>query len=226
MVDGDRQEMVLFYSTAYDKTYWTFCESNGQWSTQGELEFPWGGEYDKPQPVRLCYPVVQLKNRAVHFCGVSDIIEPYKKWRDYKKQLSGRDWDYDFRRLFYTWSDNISTGKFHKWVEIASCDKTCGWITPCDLWVGPDGQVHVLWTERALNESIRKRFFPDEKQSIALNYATIRDGEVVMRKPVLYWREGQKVAEGPGRGRVHIPAAGLAEAPRRMGARQRTSLHT
>lgn len=208
VVDGDRQEMALFYSTAYDKTYWTFCDSNGQWNAQGELEFPWGAEYDKPQPVRLCYPVVQLKNRAVHFCGVSDIVEPYKKWRDYKKQVTGREWDYDFRRLFYTWSDDISTGKFNKWIEIASRDRTCGWISPCDMWVGPDDLVHILWTERALDERIRKQFFPDEKQSISLNYAVIRDGQVVTRKPILHWQEGQKVGEVPGRGRFHVMPGG------------------
>ena len=75
----------------------------------------------------------RLRGRQVHFCGVSDIEEPYAKWRDYKLKLTGQKWDYDFRRLFYTWTDDITTGKFQPWVEIASRDKTCGWIDPGDL---------------------------------------------------------------------------------------------
>jgi hypothetical protein len=205
--DGGKHEMVLFYSIAYDKTYWTFCDSNGQWSSQGEIAFPWGKEYDKPQPVRVCYPTVQIKDRAVYFCGVSDVVEPYQAWREYKKQLTGAEWDYDFRRLFFTWSDDITTGKFHPWVEVASRDKTCGWLFPCDLWVGPDKAVHILWSERAIDTRLREKFFPDAKQSVALNYAVIRDGKVQLQKAIHQWDEGQK-REQPGRGRFHVTPDG------------------
>jgi len=146
---------------------------------------------------------VQLKERAVYFMGVSDIVEPNKAWKDYKFKLTGRKWDYDFRRLFYTWSSDITTGRFHDWVEIASREKTAGHIFPCDLWVAPDGLVHVLWTERALDERLREKFFPDEKQSWALNYAVLDEGKVVFRKPIMYVEEG----EGdllPGRGRFQV----------------------
>jgi len=34
-----------------------------------------------------------VRDRAVHFCGVSDIIEPYQRWREYKKELTGREWE-------------------------------------------------------------------------------------------------------------------------------------
>jgi hypothetical protein len=205
--DGDKHEMVLFYNIAYDKTYWTFCDSKGQWSSQGEIDFPWGKEYDKPQPVRICYPSVQLKDRAVYFCGMSDIIEPYQAWRDTKRQLTGKEFDYDFRRLFYTWSDDITTGKFHPWVEIASRDKTAGSLYPCDLWAGPDGRVHVLWREQAIDTRLREKFFPDAKQSIALNYAVVRDGKVLLVKAVHQWDEGEK-KEQPGRGRFHVTPDG------------------
>ena len=57
----------------------------------------------KPELIRVCYPNVLLNNRAVYFVGVSDIIQPYPEWRSFKKQLTGQNWDYDFRRLFYTW---------------------------------------------------------------------------------------------------------------------------
>jgi hypothetical protein len=152
--------------------------------------FPWGADYEKPQPIRVCYPNVMLKDRAVYFCGVSDIIEPNLQWRAYKKELTGQNWDYDFRRLFFTWTEDITQGKFHDWIEIASREKTCGWIFPCDLWVSADGVVHLLWTERALDTRLREKFFPDAKQSQALNYAQVRGGQVVGRRTLILAEEG------------------------------------
>jgi len=201
--DGPNREMILLQDVGYTHAEWTFFDRDGRWSAQGQLKWPWGADYVKPEPIRTCYPNVALRNREVHFCGVSDIIEPNPEWRAFKKQLTGRDWDYDFRRLFYTWSPDITTGKFEPWLEIASREKTCGWINPGDLWVSPNGDVHVLWTERALDERLREKFFPGEKQSHALNYAVLRKGAVVSRRTLLAAEEG-KSNERPGRGRFQI----------------------
>ncbi|MHC4353972.1 MAG: hypothetical protein ACYS0H_14785, partial [Planctomycetota bacterium] len=179
--DGPNHELILFQNVGYTHAEWAFLDRNGRWSAQGRLKWPWGAEYEKPQPIRVCYPNVAIKNREVHFCGVSDIIEPNPQWRAFKKEITGRNWDYDFRRLFYTWSPDITTDKFKPWVEIASREKTCGWIMPCDLWPAPDGDVHILWTERALDERLREKFFPAEKQSHSLKYAVVRDGKIVLR---------------------------------------------
>ncbi len=189
--DGPNRELILFQNIGYTHAEWAFLDRAGKWAAKGQLKWPWGAEYDKPQPIRACYPNVALKDRAVHFCGVSDIVEPYEKFRSFKKQLTGRDWDYDFRRLFYAWSPDITTGKFHDWVELASRDKTCGWIFPADLWVAPDGTAHILWTERALDERLREKFFPDERQSHALNYALVREGKVVSRRALVLAEEGK-----------------------------------
>ena len=91
------------------------------------------------------------------------------------------DWDYDFRRLFFTWTPDVTTGKFRDWIEIASRDETAGWLFPADLWVSPGGDVHLLWTERAIDERLRQKFFPEAKQSHALNYAVVRDGKIEPR---------------------------------------------
>jgi hypothetical protein len=201
--DGPNREMILLQNIGYTHTEWTFLDRDGRWSAQGQLKWPWGADYAKPEPIRVCYPDVALRNREVHFCGVSDIIEPNPQWRAFKKQLTGRDWDYDFRRLFYTWSPDITAGKFEPWVEIASREKTCGWINPGDLWVAPNGDVHILWTERALDERLREKFFPGAKQSHSLNYAVLRKGKVVSRRTLLVAEEG-KSNERPGRGRFQI----------------------
>jgi hypothetical protein len=188
--DGASGELILFQNIGYTHAEWSFLNAGGKWSAQGKLEWPWGAGYEVPEPVRVCYPNVMLKDRAVYFCGVSDIIEPKKVWRDYKREITGKEWDYDFRRLFFTWSDDITSGKFHPWIEIASREETCGWIFPADLWVAPDGAVHLLWTERALDERLREKFFPEAKQSHALNYAIVRKGKVEVRRTLALAGEG------------------------------------
>ena len=189
--DGSRREFVLLQNIGYTHAEWAFRDRKGKWTAQGQLRWPDGAEYPKPEPVRVCYPDVMLKNRSVHFCGVSDIVEPYPEWRAYKKQLTGAEWDYDFRRLLYTWTPDITRDKFRPWVEIASRDKTCGWISPGDLWLGPDGAVHLVWTERALDERLRAKFFPDAKQSDAVNYAMLREGKVMLRRTLTLAEEGK-----------------------------------
>jgi len=205
--DAEAGEMILFQNIGYAHAEWAFFDREGNWSAAGQLKWPWGAEYDKPQPIRICYPTVALKDRAVHFCGVSDIVEPYGKWRQYKQKLTGRKWDYDFRRLFYALCPDIRTGRFSKWLEVASRDKTCGWIMPMDLWAGPDGAAHVLWTERAIDTRLRKEFFPGEKQRHALGYAVIRGGKVALRKTLAVAGEGLP-GPVPRFGRFHVTPAG------------------
>lgn len=201
--DGPRRELILFQNQGYTHAEWAFLDRHGNWSARGKLEFPFGKEYEKPRPIRVCYPTVALKDRAVYFCGVSDIEEPNPAWREFKRKLTGRTWDYDFRRLFFTWSRDITTGKFEPWVEIASREKTAGWIMPADLWVAPDGAVHVLWLERAIDTRLREKFFPHERQSQALNYAVLREGRVVLRRSLIEALEGQP-GPVPAAARFHI----------------------
>jgi hypothetical protein len=56
-----------------------------------------------------------------------------------------------------------------------------------------------VWTERALDERLRAKFFPDAKQSHSLNYAIVRNGEVVLRRTLLLAEEGKpgEVASAP-----------------------------
>jgi len=196
--DGAARELILFQNIGYTHAEWTFRDRKGRWSAQGQLKWPWGAEYDKPQPIRVCYPNVAIQNRAVHFCGVSDIVEPYNEWREFKRQLTGRYWDYDFRRLFYTWTPDITEQPFAQWVEIASRDKTCGWISPGDLHVARNGDVHIVWTERAIDERLRTKFFPDAKQTNSLRYALVRDGKVVLRRTIEESTEDKPGIAGSG----------------------------
>ncbi len=202
VVDGRADEYILFQNTGYEEAEWVFIDSKGEMNGLGQLVWPWGADYEKPQPVRICYPAVQLVDREVHFLGVSDIVEPKKAWKDYKFKLTGREWDYEFRRLFYTWSRDISSGQFEEWVEVASREETAGHIFPCDIWRAPDGAVHLLWTEKALDERLHEDFFPQEKQSQALNHAVMKEGEVAFRQSVMLSEESDDLL--PGRGRFQV----------------------
>jgi len=200
--DGAAGELILFQNIGYTHAEWTFRDKVGKWSAQGQIKWPWDATHEKPGPVRVCYPNVALRDRAVHFVGVSDIIEPNKAWREFKRELTGQQWDYDFRRLFYTWTRDITKEPFAEWIEIASREKTCGWISPGDLWLAPNGDVHLLWSERALDERLRAKFFPEAKQSHSLNYAVVRDGKILRRRTLLESTEDKPGIAGSA-GRFH-----------------------
>jgi hypothetical protein len=146
---------------------------------------------------------VALRGRAVHFFGVSDVVEPNKAWRDFKRELTGREWDYAFRRLFYTSTRDIAREPFAEWIEIANRDKTGGYLSPCDLWLAPNGDVHLLWTEQAIDERLRGKFFPDAKQSHTLHHAVIREGKVVRRRTLMESTEDKPGIIGSA-GRFHV----------------------
>lgn len=188
--DSGRSELILFQNINYSHAEWTFRDSKGIWSAQGQMKWPVGFDYDKPKPIRICFPNVAIRNRAVHFVGVSDIVEPNEAWKKFKHELTGQDWDYDMRRLFYSWSPDITKQGMENWLEIASREKTGGRTTPGDLWLAPDGSAHILWDEVALDMRLRDKFFPNEKQLWTLNYAVIRDGKVESRQTLLTTNEG------------------------------------
>jgi hypothetical protein len=200
--DGVNRHLVVFQNIALTHAEWAFRDETGRWSAQGRLDWPWGADYETPQRIRVCYPNVALTNRAVHFCGVSDIVEPNKRWRDFKRRLSGQEWDYDLRRLFYTWCPRIGQAGFHQWTEIASCEEFGGRILPGDLWVASDGTVHLLWTERMLDARLRP-FFPQAKQTFSLRYALLREGKVVSRSTIAESVEGHTY-ESPWAARFHV----------------------
>lgn len=205
--DAEAGELILFQNIAYTHAEWAFLDREGKWSAQGQLKWPWAPEYDTPGPVRVCYPNVALKNRAVHFFGVSDVQEPYKAWREYKRELTGSEWDYDFRRLFYTWTPDITAKPFAEWVEVASRDSTAGGMTPCDLYLAANGDVHLLWYEKAIDERLRERFFPEAKQSHALVHAVAREGRVIRRESLVESNEDRPGLIGSA-GRFHATPEG------------------
>jgi hypothetical protein len=188
--DGDRGELILFQNVGHDRAEWTFRNGGGAWSARGQLSWPRDDAHGPAIPIRVCYPNVLLDGRSIHFVGVSDIMEPNEQWRRFKRELTGKDWDYVFRRLFIAWTPDITRQEFAVWLEIASRDKTGGRIAAGDLWRAPDGFVHVVWEETALDIRLRAKFFPHEKQRWELNHAVLRAGEIVARHTLVAVDEG------------------------------------
>ncbi len=204
--DGERGEFILFQNIGYGHAEWSFRNEAGEWSASGQIEWPLEKRYHPPRPLRLCYPNVALKDRAVHFFGVGDIIEPNKAWREYKKELTGRKWDYVFRQLYYCSTADIEEQGFGQWIEVASREATAGFLWPCDMWIDDAGRVHLLWTEQAIDTRLREPFFPDAKQSNELNYAIVVGDRIIERHTLMQLGEGERGLVA-GRARFHPSAS-------------------
>lgn len=207
--DGPHRELLVFNVDNHNGYYWSFLDRKGKWSAHGFLPFPMGVDYPKPEPIRFCYPVLALRNRAAHVLAISDIVEPIEEWRAFKLKLNdGRPWDYDFRRLFYAWTPDIAKQPFGTPVEIASREKTCGHITNLDLWIDARGRAHALWLERAVwYPQMRDVFFPGTPLTTSLEYCIIDQGKVVQRTTIAKGGEGAS-PEIPAYARFHCAPGG------------------
>lgn len=205
--DGTVGEVLYMQNVGYNDSYMSLLDRAGNWQGLGTLTWPYGGEYPEPQPLRLCYPNVILSGRAAHFFGVGDIVEPIEAWRQAKHEITGRDWDFVFRRLFYAFTPDITQQPFCDWIEIANRDATAGAMRNNDIWLAPDGTAHLIWTETTVDARIRDRFFPGEPIVQSLEYITIRDGSVLTRTTLARCTEDDK-ADRPALARFHATGSG------------------
>ncbi|MEW6750877.1 MAG: hypothetical protein AB1505_07855 [Candidatus Latescibacterota bacterium] len=205
--DRWRSEVLYLQNVGYDVAHLSFRQADGGWQGLGTLRWPWGGEYDPPRPLRLCYPNVVLRERAAHFLGVGDIVEPVGAWKEAKFAVTQREWDYVFRRLFYAWTPDVTGQPFGEWLEIANRDATAGATANGDIHVGADGRVHLIWCETNTDLRLRDRFFPGQRLSQALEYACLRQGQVQERRTLARWEEGEDGLQ-PQLARFHVQGDG------------------
>jgi hypothetical protein len=189
--DGANGELILLHNIGYTHAEWAFRASAGQWLARGILRWPSADKAWGDAAIRLSYANVALDRGAVHFVAVSDVQEPNGEWRQLKRHRTGRQSDFVYRQLFYTWNPDIVSGKFGQWFELSNREKAAGRITPGDLWISADGAAHVIWSEAAIDTRLRDAFFPEEKQRFELNYAVLRHGKLVARNKLLETEEGQ-----------------------------------
>ncbi len=195
----DTGEILLFSAiSGKPDQYFMYRNSEGEWDAQGWIHFP----------VRGCYAQSAINNKTAHIMAVGDIVEPVQEWWNYKKEQTGRAWDYVFRRLFYTWTPDITQQEFCESIEIDNVDSTAGHIQNLDLWLGEDQSVYLLYTKRTVqNAMMRDKFFPDMKLTTSLECVELRKGKIQRRFTLSKGGEGLE-SPTPSYARFHATPNG------------------
>ena len=207
VADGGHNEVLYIQNVGMDIAHMSLLELGEKWSGVGHIRWPYAGEYQQPQFLRLCYPNVIMRDRAVHFLGVSDVVEPIEEWKRSKYEITGREWDYVFRRLFYACTPDIKDQPLGQWIEIANFDATAGHIQNNDIWLSLDGTAHLIWCETSTDARLRKQFFPNQNLVYSLKYLTIRN-EKVQECQTLAQICDQEDGRRPQSARFHILSDG------------------
>jgi hypothetical protein len=173
--------------------------------------------------------LLKRTGRAAAVMAVGDIVEPVEEWRKLKFEKLKRQWEYVFRRLFYTFTPDIRTTDFVAPVEIDTVEKTAGHIQNLDLYIDESGPVrnstvgnviqkgkisngagaaHLLYLKRPHQYSfIRDKYFPGQATTVHLEYVVIKGGKVLSRKTLAETPQDSKGLE-PSFGRFHIGGDG------------------
>jgi hypothetical protein len=197
--DGINGELLLVNINAKtSEQFISYRGSNGRWHQKGTIEFP----------IRSCYPQVSLRNGSAHIMAIGDIVEPLEKWRKLKFEKLNRKWDYVFRRLFYTYTNNIRTTGFAEPVEIDTVEETGGYIRNLDMHIDPAGAAHLLYTKRPHQYTfIRDKYFPGQPMTINLEYVVVKDGRVTSKRTLAQTSQDSTGFE-PSFARFHISSGG------------------
>jgi hypothetical protein len=197
--DGANGELLLLNINAQTgDQFVSYCDSSGKWHQKGKISFP----------IRSCYPQVALRNRTAAVMAIGDIVEPVEEWRKLKFEKLKRQWDYVFRRLFYTYTEDIRSSNFSAPVEIDTVEETAGHIQNLDLYIDEAGATHLLYLKRPHQYSfIRDKYFPGQPMTAHLEYVVVKSGKVISRKTLAETPQGSKGLE-PSYGRFHISSDG------------------
>jgi len=197
--DGVNGELLLLNINAKtSEQFVSYRDSSGQWHQKGTIEFP----------IRSAYPQVSLRDGSAHVMAIGDIVEPVEQWRKLKFEKTNRKWDYVFRRLFYTYTDNIRTTGFRAPVEIDTVEETGGYIRNLDMHIDAAGAAHLLYTKQPHQYAfIRDKYFPGQAMTINLEYVVVKDGKVVSKR-TLAQSSQDSAGFRPSFARFHISSDG------------------
>jgi hypothetical protein len=197
--DGAKGELLLLNVNAQTgDQFVSYCDSKGKWHQKGKIKFP----------IRSCYPQVGLRGRTAAVMAIGDIVEPVEEWQKLKFEKLKRNWDYVFRRLFYTYTVDIRKSDFVAPIEIDTVEKTAGHIQNLDLYIDEGGATHLLYLKRPHQYSfIRDKYFPGQAMKAYLEYVVVKGGKVLSRKTLAETGQDSKGLE-PSYGRFHISSNG------------------
>lgn len=207
--DGMRGEVILFQNVGYSNSEWALLDDEGKWQG-GQLHWPAYASADiapfGASRARVDYPVVLLRNRAVHFCGIAS----YDNWSRVRtvedlglgedpnakgaSGMKGRQFGNRMRRLLYIWTDKIGEKPFSDWLEIDNTFDDGGWLFAGDMHLDAAGTVHLLWFRSPMLRTVRDERFPDIRRVYSICYATLRAGKILGRKTLVRAGEGADAA--------------------------------
>jgi hypothetical protein len=192
--DGASGELLLLNINAETgDQFVSYRDSKGAWHQKGKITFP----------IRSCYPQAALRDGSAHVMAIGDIVEPVEEWQKLKFEKLKRKWDYVFRRLFYTYTDNINTTGFCPPIEIDTVEQTAGHIQNLDMHIDKTGAAHLLYLKRPHQyDFIRDKYFPGQAMVSQLEYVVVKDGIVVSRRTLA------ETPQGPSFARFHVDDAG------------------
>jgi hypothetical protein len=196
--DGVNGELLLLNINAKSsEQYVSYRDNQGKWHRRGTITFP----------IRACYPQVALRNSSAHVMAIGDIVEPVAEWQKLKFEKLQRKWDYVFRRLFYTDTNDIRSTSFCAPIEIDTVEETCGHISNLDLYVDEEGAAHLLYLKRPHQYGfIRDKYFPGQAMTVHLKYVVVKNSKVVSSRTLARTPSDTTGIE-PSYGRFHISAA-------------------
>ncbi len=193
--DAETGELLLLNVHNRNAKYFlSHRDPMGVWHERGTIGFP----------IRGAYPQVALRRGAAHVLAIGDIVEPNEEWRKLKKEKTGTDWDYVFRRLFYTYAPAIGKKPFSEPLEVETVDATGGAISNLDLFIDRAGNAHLLYLKMPYaNPVLREKYFPKAENNVYLEYAILKDGRPVSRKTLAETcKDGSRLT--PGYARFHV----------------------
>jgi len=198
-VDTLRQEVLLLNIDAKTRAQQvSLRNAEGVWQAKKTIVFP----------IRSCYQQVALQNRAAHVLAIGDIVEPVEEWKKLKFAKFNRKWDYVFRRLFYTYTPDITTTPFIEPVELDTVEKTAGHITNLDLHIDTLGQAHVLYLKRPIQyDFMRDKYFIGQPMTCHLEYMVLQGSKVIQHRTLAETSSDAKDVV-PTYGRFHVAANG------------------
>jgi hypothetical protein len=197
--DGTSGELLLLNINARtSEQFVSYYDGKGAWHAKGTIRFP----------IRACYPQVALRNSTAAVLAIGDIVEPVEQWKTLKYERLKSQWDYVFRRLFYTCTPDIRQTGFCPPIEIDTVEETCGHISNLDLYLDESGSAHLLYLKRPFQHSfIRDTFFPGRPMQASLEYAIVKDLQIRSRSTLVSMTEGGNGLE-PSFARFHVDAGG------------------
>lgn len=183
-VDNVRKQLFLdnIDYESDDRFCWTLLNHEMNCIKTGWLDFP----------QRVCYHHIAIRNGEVYLFGVQDIKEPNPEWHAHKRAVTGREWDYDFRKVYLNYCPDINSCDFEPSQLICERDATCGWTFPLDCCFDVNGDMLCLVSvQNVAYPFVREKFFPTLAPESALELYRFSKGRLTGRTRLAFSADTQ-----------------------------------